>query len=1135
MKESSAFNIKLLHKATIMMVILCCFCIGSNAEIKTSIISGNFMDPQSWNPYGSPAEDDDVIISDGHIITVNSNTSINKVTVNFGGMLTWNPSFTLTINNDLEVHGTAEMNSGNIQFQNGNKFILGDQATFIWEPGNNNAAGASLFINGIESFNDNSNLIINKWYNYTSVPLGSVVSGSFGNLTLNTLTNGLLFEWDQNNEFESHPVNGKLTIGQAWIVLDKSGSISVTEIGSIELNNINSFLDIHHGTHPGSFLIKTNSITNIGGTFNGIYNGDGDINLEVSGDIINLGYMELIYNSGVTGVGNGDIFLEVDGTFIQHAGDFRGIFNLSSTLSGKINFILNDVELYGGVFMGQYACHTDGQQADLHIRGDLKIDYTDVNSKFRINGLNTLAGTQSDLKLHLQIDGTVETNGPSSSEITTSGSAGTEEIILNGDLHINGCELNFNYGDHSTSITSQAGLFQTGGSIFLSKTRGTLNASFNEDVIISGGNFIVKGASGNAGLEINGECWISGGNILLHDNTSEPSSNSIYVKIFGDYFHTSGSLIFDNNPNSTILNSISINSRRYIIGGNATIASATKGNLYFDRIGELDYIENGTNHTTDNIVQFISSGCILNIKNGDLQISAGTSNVDHHLVISEHAELKLNNSQVYTKSNNPHSVVRVEDSGIISTKHANGLINATEHAAINSSSGVSISLSQLSIIVYNGGTDQVITGFDGTNNNTKYGTLRIDLEDDISKAKLINNKVFIRNRIELVSGGLLLKEHTLTLESGSMAALIYDDGYFVSENITNSGNGSLRWLNLEPGSHTVPFSNMNGEQVHISFDPIDGLGNYMTLSTSTTTSNNRPLPYLTAHGNVEHLTIDGSEAGETRIIDRWFVIEAPGVEANLTLSYLGKENTTSPEVASKSFNAMVWNDHSWKPINGSSVGTISGNGFMNIYSNKTWGAICLASINKPALADLLDFNAEVVEKQVNLTWKSKSNIPVQKFIVQRSSDGIYFKDIGEVNASANSIHEIQYRDYDIKPLTGTSYYKIKQVNLDGSHKYSIPVKIEFTDISGNYFQVLTLGPNPFDHGFNSVVITPPDRDIVELTLFNASGQIVFSKRYEASGSYTKIEFNDGSQLTPGIYIANITDGRNNITKKLYKK
>jgi hypothetical protein len=441
----------------------------------------------------------------------------------------------------------------------------------------------------------------------------------------------------------------------------------------------------------------------------------------------------------------------------------------------------------------------------------------------------------------------------------------------------------------------------------------------------------------------------------------------------------------------------------------------------------------------------------------------------------------------------------------------------------------------LSIVNYIGSSGQLVTGFNGTDDNTKYGILRIDLEEDSSKAFINDNNVFVRSRIELMKGGVMLEDHTLTLESGSMAALIYNDGYLISENISSTGNGSLRWLNLEPGPHTVPFSNQNGDQVNLSFDPIDGLGNYITLSTSATASNNRPLPYLTSQGKVEHLNIEGSEGGESRVIDRWFVIEAPGVKANLTLSYLGEENTTSPEVSTKAFNAMVWKDHKWELINGTSLGTHTGIGYMNIYSNKTWGAICLASTNKPALADLLDFNAEVVDKQVDLTWKSKSNIPVRKFIVQRSSDGIKFSDIGEVDASANSIHEIQYKDFDTKPLAGTSYYQIKQVNLDGSYKYSIPVKIEYTDISGNHFQVLTIGPNPFDQNFNSVVITPPDRDHIDLTLYNTTGQVVYSKRFEALGSYTKIEFNEGSQLTPGIYIANITDGRNNITKKLYRK
>ena len=168
---------------------------------KTSVATGDWNDPAVWNPIGIPAPTDDVTISATTTITVNANQSVHHTTIVAAANLMWAAGMRLTISGNLTVNGTANMNQGRITFQNfGQQFNLGTGASFTWDPDLNTLAEATLFTKGIENFSLTSTLIIKRWYNY-GVSLGSLTTGDFGNLTINTPgANNTIVEWNQKND-----------------------------------------------------------------------------------------------------------------------------------------------------------------------------------------------------------------------------------------------------------------------------------------------------------------------------------------------------------------------------------------------------------------------------------------------------------------------------------------------------------------------------------------------------------------------------------------------------------------------------------------------------------------------------------------------------------------------------------------------------------------------------------------------------------------------------------------------------------------------------------------------------------------------------------------------------------------------
>ena len=94
----------------------------------------------------------------------------------------------------------------------------------------------------------------------------------------------------------------------------------------------------------------------------------------------------------------------------------------------------------------------------------------------------------------------------------------------------------------------------------------------------------------------------------------------------------------------------------------------------------------------------------------------------------------------------------------------------------------------------------------------------------------------------------------------------------------------------------------------------------------------------------------------------------------------------------------------------------------------------------PLPVELILFSATAKARQgVALHWETASEKNSQSFIVERSIDGKAFRDLRTVAAAGSSLVRITYDFMDEQPLPGTNYYRLRQVDLDGTATYS-PVR-----------------------------------------------------------------------------------------------
>jgi len=90
----------------------------------------------------------------------------------------------------------------------------------------------------------------------------------------------------------------------------------------------------------------------------------------------------------------------------------------------------------------------------------------------------------------------------------------------------------------------------------------------------------------------------------------------------------------------------------------------------------------------------------------------------------------------------------------------------------------------------------------------------------------------------------------------------------------------------------------------------------------------------------------------------------------------------------------------------------------------------------PLPVQLLFFDARLSGASVQLTWETAGEINNSHFEAQRSADLQNFETLGEVAGNGTSSQLHRYAFTDSRPVSGLNYYRLRQVDFDGTHTFS---------------------------------------------------------------------------------------------------
>ncbi len=159
-------------------------------------------------------------------------------------------------------------------------------------------------------------------------------------------------------------------------------------------------------------------------------------------------------------------------------------------------------------------------------------------------------------------------------------------------------------------------------------------------------------------------------------------------------------------------------------------------------------------------------------------------------------------------------------------------------------------------------------------------------------------------------------------------------------------------------------------------------------------------------------------------------------------------------------------------------------------------SFCPGCTTTPLPIELLSFEANYQEGQGVLTdWVTASEMNNHYFVLQRSNNAIDFEDLTRIEGAGNSNSILTYSYLDKYPYPGTSYYRLKQVDFNGTISYSEVRSVEF--LIGQPY------PNPTS-GIIYLPMLPSIGENATIEIFNNLGQIILTLPYSTTIDVSKM-------------------------------
>lgn len=554
--------------------------------------------------------------------------------------------------------------------------------------------------------------------------------------------------------------------------------------------------------------------------------------------------------------------------------------------------------------------------------------------------------------------------------------------------------------------------------------------------------------------------------------------------------------------------------------------------------------------TTQNYTLTIGGDLV--IENGTLEAGQNNGNDDQLIIINGDY---IQSGGTFTRQNNNINVLEVQfngtssnftkTGGTLTDTYMNWIVNASKKLTLNNDLPIAL----LRTLTVNGSIDcgtSKVSGL-GIFNLTSTGklitssTAGVDGAIQVSGSTLFNTGSSFEfrtatsspfpgvlgtvtatdiviaadvtfNKDVSISGSLNLSSGKLTIPAGNTVTVtngntITGSGFSASKHIvmkvnTSTGAKSLLRVSSLIGTTTLPIGN----------------GTYYLPVTLTTTAAND-----FSVGVFQGVTVNGTPNGtafttaqKKKIVDAVWIVNKNSGSGTVTMKLAwpsSLEGSSFPGLTDSDIGIAHFGGYWESPLGSGSqsLKTVTRTGITN------FSPFGVGQIGTPLPLKFGSIKVYEKNDDLNVNWTTYSEVNVDHFEIERSQTGQQFSMIGRTNAIGGE-RKTEYNWIDSSPLSGNSYYRIKEVDIDNSSKYSSVVRVDLGQSNSD----LTLFPNPVIEKKLSIQVGRIEKGQYKISVTNLNGKTIYDQLLDHGGGVISQGIQLAADTAPGMYSLSIT-------------
>ncbi len=383
----------------------------------------------------------------------------------------------------------------------------------------------------------------------------------------------------------------------------------------------------------------------------------------------------------------------------------------------------------------------------------------------------------------------------------------------------------------------------------------------------------------------------------------------------------------------------------------------------------------------------------------------------------------------------------------------------------------------------------------------------------------LNKDVSVTNTLNLTTGNLTIPAgRLLTVASGST---ITGSGFGVSKHIVTQVNTSTG------STSTLRVSSLTG----MATFPIGNGTYYMPVTLTTPSAFDFSLCVfqgITKNGTPNGIAFTTQQ--KSKAVDAVWIVNRNSGSGSVTMKLLwpsALEGSAFPTLTNSDIGIAHYGTYWESPLgSGDQVQkTVTRSG---IVSFSPFG---IGKVGIPLPLKFGDLKIYKENSDLHADWSTYDEMNVDHFEIERSQSGRQFSIAGTMNARGNgNSGKTDYRWIDPSPLSGTSFYRIKEIDIDGASKYSSVVRIDIDHDNSK----LNLFPNPVVNKKVSVQANI-EQGRYSIMVSDLDGKKIYDQTLDHSGGIINQSIQLPSGTPPGIYTLSLTGNGQRLIKRFVVK